>query len=96
MKRLVFLAVLVGCGSGPDTTVNVANTQTQTNDQNQNQDSQNGESQCEFSCIPVSTNGLTGYAVTQTCDGVIQSGPDFFSSAPTNCVILPEEDEAAS
>ncbi len=84
-----------GCGAGPDgATINVSNTNTQTQDNAQNVDSQNGEAECEFSCLPVSTNGLNGYAVTQTCAGAIQSGPDFFANAPTNCV-FPEGEVAA-
>lgn len=89
-----FGTLTTGCGAGPDgATINVSNTNTQTQDNAQNVDSQNGEAGCEFSCLPVSTNGLNGYAVTQTCNGAIQSGPDFFANAPTNCVF--PEGEAA-
>lgn len=87
MKKVLIALLLVGCGSSPEgTTVNVGVTNTQEQNNNQNVESQNGEAECEFSCLPVSTNGLNGFAVTQTCNGAIQSGPDFFASAPTNCV----------
>lgn len=88
MKKLVALFVLVGCGGS----ATVSNTATN----NTNIDSQNGESECKFECAPAEIGGVTGYAVTQVCSGVISNGPNFFQDAPVGCVFPAGEEEVAS
>lgn len=87
MKKLVALFILVGCGGS----ATVSNTATN----NTNIDSQNGESECKFECAPAEIGGVTGYAVTQVCSGVISNGPNFFQDAPVGCVFPAGEEEAA-
>lgn len=91
MQKLLFVlcaSSLIGCG-GSATVTNTATNNT-------NVDSQNGESECKFECAPAEIGGVTGYAVTQVCSGVISNGPNFFQDAPVGCVFPAGEEEAAA
>lgn len=92
MKRAlpIFLLLSACGGGGGSANVNVAATATNNNNTGPGE----GE-KCVFECTPETFAGVSGFAVTQVCDGVIKNGPNFFQSPPQDCAIVaPEEEEA--